>query len=207
MKEALRIYNIFLFYTVPNFYFFFACWKKIDNGLIWVILLWEDLACFLFLLCCLMHFCSSMHFKVVSVKVKQAIIRLLWGGERRLQSSLYPLLSPSETASHTKSDITSTGASHSLWCCFGWSGYLSIFVTGLSWPVEDTNVLSCQFLPPFQYQHRNSDFQIIQGEMLQQLERMRLSEEKPFPNHFGFYLDFFYLYPSTDGEVLSEGSV
>lgn len=61
-----------------------------------------------------MHFCSSVHFKVVSVKVKQAIIRLLWGGERRLQSSLYPLLSPSETASHTKSDITSTGASHSL---------------------------------------------------------------------------------------------
>lgn len=116
-KKHLEFTTFFIF-TQYLIFFFFASWKKkLDNGLIWVILLWEDLACFFFfffLLCCLMHFCSSVHFKVVSVKVKQAIIRLLWGGERRLQSSLYPLLSPSETASHTKSDITSTGASHSL---------------------------------------------------------------------------------------------
>lgn len=114
-KKHLGFTTFFIF--TQYLIFFFASWKKkkLDNGLIWVILLWEDLACFFFfLLCCLMHFCSSVHFKVVSVKVKQAIIRLLWGGERRLQSSLYPLLSPSETASHTKSDITSTGASHSL---------------------------------------------------------------------------------------------
>lgn len=154
-----------------------------------------------------MHFCSSVHFKVVSVKVKQAIIRLLWGGERRLQSSLYPLLSPSETASHTKSDITSTGASHSL-VLFRLVGLSFYFLyLGLAGQSKTRMYYHVSFFPPFQYRHRNSDFQIIQGEMLQQLERMRLSEEKPFPNHFGFYLDFFYLYPSTDGEVLSEGSV
>lgn len=114
-KKHLGFTTFFIFTQYLIFFFRFLK-KKIRQ--------WTDLSdtfvgrfslfLFFFLLCCLMHFCSSVHFKVVSVKVKQAIIRLLWGGERRLQSSLYPLLSPSETASHTKSDITSTGASHSL---------------------------------------------------------------------------------------------
>lgn len=115
-KKHLGFTTFFIFTQYLIFFFRFLKKKKIRQ--------WTDLSdtfvgrfslfLFFFLLCCLMHFCSSVHFKVVSVKVKQAIIRLLWGGERRLQSSLYPLLSPSETASHTKSDITSTGASHSL---------------------------------------------------------------------------------------------